>query len=222
MKLTHEQNPQARASLHEILVDSFLDPTLPVKSIETLRRISAVHPLHKLKTTIRDDKHLIQPPESRRHTFNPDFAFSDNAPYDHTIYNPSRSDPAPRISLANSAWVSCPRNVHDCIDIGLQLRSYSAPHGLPKSTARNPPTRAYFRQMSTPESVPKADVQTPLLRAGVLQPSTFRTVHGVITLQKSGSIIVDLREGERLKGRKGDTILCIRSDGGQVGPLMLR
>jgi hypothetical protein len=193
------------------MVDSFLDPTLPIKSIETLRRVS--------KTTIRDEKHLSQPPESRRHSFNLDFA-SENAPHDHTMSNPSH--PVSRISPANSVLFSRPGNVHDCIDIGLQLRSYSAPPGLPKSTTRKPPTRAYFRQISTPELVPKADVRIPLLRAGVLQPSTFRTVHGMITLQKSGSIIVDLREGERLKGRKGDTILCVKSDGGQVGPQMLR
>jgi hypothetical protein len=203
--------------MQEILVNPFLDPTLPVKSLETLHRIKPTY----LRSTC-DEKHLLKFPESRRHSCNPDFASSDNAPHDQTVSNPSQSHPVSRISPANSAWVSGPRNVHGGTDVGSQLRSYSAPPRLSKSTARNTPTRSYFRQISTPEVVPMVGVQTPLLRAGVLQPGTFRTVHGVITLQKSGSIIVDLREGERLKGRKGDTILCVRSDGGQVGPLMLQ
>jgi hypothetical protein len=192
-------------------VDSFLDPNLPVKSIETLRRIPAVLSFHELKPTIRDEKYSTNPPERIAHPFNRDFASSDNAPHDHTIPNLSRSDLVSRTWPANLARVFCPR------DVGSQLRSYSAPPGLPKSTARKPVTR----RISTPELVSKTDVQTPFLRAGVLQPSTLRTAHGVITLQKSGSIIVDLREGERLKGRKGDTILRIRSDGRQVGPTML-
>jgi hypothetical protein len=56
----------------------------------------------------------------------------------------------------------------------------------------------------------------PLVTAGRLPPQILRTQHGTINVRSSGSIIVDLREGERMKGRKGDFVLEVSSDGQNV------
>lgn len=40
--------------------------------------------------------------------------------------------------------------------------------------------------------------------------------HGQITVLLSKSLVVDLREGERRIGRKGDEVLVIDADGGRV------
>lgn len=55
-----------------------------------------------------------------------------------------------------------------------------------------------------------------VLSAGGLPPQTFRTTHGMIIIQLSREVVVDLREGERLKGRNGGVILVAQSDGNKV------
>lgn len=54
------------------------------------------------------------------------------------------------------------------------------------------------------------------LNAGALPPQVFRTPHGMIMIQPSKAIIVDLREGERMKGRDGGVVLVVQPDGNKV------
>jgi hypothetical protein len=62
----------------------------------------------------------------------------------------------------------------------------------------------------------RSSLPHPLVIAGVLPPQTFKTPHGIILIQSSGSVLVDLREGERMKGRRGGVILVVRSEGTKV------
>ena len=55
-----------------------------------------------------------------------------------------------------------------------------------------------------------------LLTVGALPPQTFRTPHGTIIIQKSGSVVLDFREGERIKGHRGGVVLVVRSEGTKV------
>ncbi|CAG7846283.1 SubName: Full=Uncharacterized protein {ECO:0000313/EMBL:CCA68458.1} [Serendipita indica DSM 11827] len=53
----------------------------------------------------------------------------------------------------------------------------------------------------------------PLVIAGSLPPQTLTLSHGTIDLLRSGEIIIDFRERERLKGRKGGIVLLVNPDG---------
>ncbi|KAG9056752.1 hypothetical protein FS842_009706 [Serendipita sp. 407] len=57
---------------------------------------------------------------------------------------------------------------------------------------------------------------TRRLCAGPLPPQALRTPHGTIIIQRNGKVVVDLREGERARGRKGEKVLAISSDGEKV------
>lgn len=66
------------------------------------------------------------------------------------------------------------------------------------------------KNLNSPPTSPRPSrQQKTVITAGRLSPQTFRTPYGTISIQSSGSIIVDLREGERMKGRDGDFILEI-------------
>jgi hypothetical protein len=62
----------------------------------------------------------------------------------------------------------------------------------------------------------RSSITRPLVIGGVLPPQTFRTPHGTIVIQPSGSVLVDLREGERMKGRRGGVVLVVHSEGNMV------
>ena len=51
------------------------------------------------------------------------------------------------------------------------------------------------------------------LNTSYLAPKTHKLTNGSVTVLPSKSLLVDLREGERRKGRKGDEVLVISPDG---------
>lgn len=51
-----------------------------------------------------------------------------------------------------------------------------------------------------------------------LGPRVYTTVHGTISILKSKFILVDLREGERRRGKVGDTVLEVAPDGLMARP----
>lgn len=58
-------------------------------------------------------------------------------------------------------------------------------------------------------------VITPL-KTNLLKPKTHKVTQGQVIILPSRSLLVDFREGERRKGRKGDEVLVISPDGEQV------
>ncbi|KAG8803824.1 hypothetical protein FRC16_002681 [Serendipita sp. 398] len=71
------------------------------------------------------------------------------------------------------------------------------------------------QQLSTCPN-PNTIQDTRRLCAGPLPPQALRTPHGTIMIQRNGKVVVDLREGERARGRKGEKVLAISSDGENV------
>jgi polo-like kinase 4 len=53
-----------------------------------------------------------------------------------------------------------------------------------------------------------------------LPSQMHKMVHGQITIQPSRSLVIDLREGERRRGQKGDEVLVVNADGGMVRTLV--
>lgn len=49
-----------------------------------------------------------------------------------------------------------------------------------------------------------------------LVPKTHKLAGGSVTVLPSRSLLVDLREGERRKGRRGDAVLVVGADGATV------
>src|SRR5882762_2371433 len=49
-----------------------------------------------------------------------------------------------------------------------------------------------------------------------LPSKTHKTVHGQVVILPSYSVLVDFREGERRKGRRGDEVLVVSADGTKV------
>jgi hypothetical protein len=65
------------------------------------------------------------------------------------------------------------------------------------------------------ENASQSDGVTPL-NTRHLAPRTHKLTSGSITVLPSKSLLVDLREGERRKGKKGDEVLVISADGHRV------
>ncbi|KAA1469829.1 hypothetical protein DENSPDRAFT_835504 [Dentipellis sp. KUC8613] len=64
-----------------------------------------------------------------------------------------------------------------------------------------------------PEASPYEALTTTPFSTALLQPQTQKTAHGQVVVLPSRSVLVDFREGERRKKRKGDEVLVVSSDG---------
>ncbi|KAL6304318.1 kinase-like domain-containing protein [Sparassis latifolia] len=72
----------------------------------------------------------------------------------------------------------------------------------------------HWRPFSQPASaVPFGSARPSVFTTSYLAPQTHKIAHGQLVVLPSLSLLVDLREGERRKGRKGDEVLVISSDG---------
>jgi hypothetical protein len=54
------------------------------------------------------------------------------------------------------------------------------------------------------------------LSTSLLPPKTHKLAHGQLVILPSRSVLVDFREGERRKGRKGDEVMVVSPNGDQV------
>lgn len=76
-----------------------------------------------------------------------------------------------------------------------------------------PPTEAPPNPNLT-VGMPVDSTKPPILNTEYLSPGTYKTMKGQVTvLHSSRSLLVDFREGERRKGRKGDEVIVIAPDG---------
>ncbi|TFY68575.1 hypothetical protein EVG20_g3500 [Dentipellis fragilis] len=86
--------------------------------------------------------------------------------------------------------------------------------GRPLSNENWPGTPASLP--AQPEASPfQASTVAPFSTA-LLQPQTQKTAHGQVVILPSRSVLVDFREGERRKKRKGDEVLVVSSDGMKI------
>lgn len=65
-------------------------------------------------------------------------------------------------------------------------------------------------------SAPIGTTRPLQLNMSPLRPQTQKTVHGQVTILPSLSLLVDFREGERRKGRRGDEVFVVDPDGSTV------
>lgn len=90
----------------------------------------------------------------------------------------------------------------------------------PSSAKPNPDKLPVGPQLATPRSIDKyagpAPTSVPRLNTAYLVPHTHKIGSGNVTVLPSLSLLVDLREGERRKGRKGNEVLVISPDGTDV------
>lgn len=99
------------------------------------------------------------------------------------------------------------------------LRTNEGPRQHPQNPAKPtpPPTES---QLATPRSLDKcagpAPTSVPRLNTAYLVPYTHKIGSGNVTVLPSLSLLVDLREGERRKGWKGNEVLVISPDGTDV------
>jgi polo-like kinase 4 len=52
-----------------------------------------------------------------------------------------------------------------------------------------------------------------------LKPQVHKTIHGQLTILPSRSLLVDFREGERRRGKKGDEVFVVDPSGKEVSPV---
>ena len=64
-------------------------------------------------------------------------------------------------------------------------------------------------------SPPGASTRHPL-STSLLPPKTHKLAHGQLVILPSRSVLVDFREGERRKGKKGDEVMVVSPNGDQV------
>jgi hypothetical protein len=84
-------------------------------------------------------------------------------------------------------------------------------HSRPKNDLNMPSMSPYVQSVPIPRtSPPKALQVAPLL------PRTHKTSHGQLVVLPSRCLLVDLREGDRRAGGRGDRVLCISPKGQEV------
>lgn len=66
-----------------------------------------------------------------------------------------------------------------------------------------------------PISIPRTSPPKPLQVAPLL-PQTHKTAHGQLVILPSRYLMVDLREGDRRAGGRGDRIICVSPEGQEV------
>ena len=72
-------------------------------------------------------------------------------------------------------------------------------------------TSPYENPIAIPRRCPPKGLQvTPLL------PQTYKIAHGQVVILPSRNLLVDLREGDRRSGGRGDRVLCVSPDGQEV------
>jgi hypothetical protein len=59
------------------------------------------------------------------------------------------------------------------------------------------------------------------LSTSLLPPKTHKLAGGQLAILPSSSVLVDFREGERRKGRKGEEVMVVSPNGDQVGLFLL-
>lgn len=87
--------------------------------------------------------------------------------------------------------------------------------GIPSHTHPTPVAREASHPTDGNSNTPPGPGLTPLNTA-YLSPKMHKLTSGNVTVLPSKALLVDFREGERRKGRKGDRVLVISSDGGTV------
>jgi hypothetical protein len=85
-------------------------------------------------------------------------------------------------------------------------------HYRQKDTLTIPSMLLYEHPIAIPRtSFPKSLQVTPL------SPQTYKVAHGQLVILPSLNLVVDLREGDRRAGGRGNHVLCVSSDGQEVG-----
>ncbi|KAF8526157.1 kinase-like domain-containing protein [Gautieria morchelliformis] len=84
-------------------------------------------------------------------------------------------------------------------------------HYRQKDTLTLPSMLPYEHPIPIPRtSFPKSLQVTPLL------PQTYKVAHGQLVILPSLNILVDLREGDRRAGSRGNRVLCVSPDGQEI------
>ena len=91
---------------------------------------------------------------------------------------------------------------------------------VPDRVAGSSVDRVTSREFLTTEtrflpSLSKPSDREPL-STSLLSPKTHKLAHGQLVILPSRSVLVDFREGERKKGRKGDEVMVVSPVGDQV------
>jgi hypothetical protein len=86
-----------------------------------------------------------------------------------------------------------------CVDHSV---NHILPHDFPTAGPLLPPS-------------PGLPTREPL-STSLLPPKTHKLAHGQLVILPSRSVLVDFREGERRKGRKGDEVMVVSPNGDQV------
>ncbi|KAK0464581.1 uncharacterized protein EV420DRAFT_1517028 [Desarmillaria tabescens] len=79
------------------------------------------------------------------------------------------------------------------------------------------PTTSNPRKLAADTSpIPIGTTRPTTFTTSVLSQRSHKTVHGQVTILPSRSLLVDFREGERRRGKAGDEVLIISSEGAQI------
>lgn len=79
-----------------------------------------------------------------------------------------------------------------------------------EATSKRPSSRVAF------VDVPVGTTHPSPFTTRLLKPQTHKSVYGQLTILPSRSLLVDFREGERRRGKKGDYVFVIDPDGVEV------
>ena len=110
-----------------------------------------------------------------------------------------RSRPRRQVSLGSGALNQCPRDSGLCGESAINdILHYDAPNLKPPLSSYSAP--------STREP----------LSTSLLPPKTHKLACGQLAILPSRSVLIDLREGERRKGRKGEEVMVVSPNGDQV------
>jgi hypothetical protein len=125
------------------------------------------------------------------------------APLPSSLSRPSAALREPKTSrrrVSSDACIQRPSDPDLCVD-------HSVHHALPHvSPTVEPPLLSPSPGLCTREP----------LSTSLLPPKTHKLVHGQLVILPSRSALVDFREGERRKGRKGDEVMVVSPNGDQV------
>ncbi|KZT73741.1 hypothetical protein DAEQUDRAFT_807948 [Daedalea quercina L-15889] len=106
--------------------------------------------------------------------------------------------------------------------LGQASRAASAASALPESMPRQvlelPPLHAGRRAASAPRVAVPPQISPPegMISTAYLSPQTHKVAHGQLVILPSKSLLVDFREGDRRRGKRGNEVLLISPGGATI------